>query len=527
MTSVVALTEILNVTVTPAPGSVQDTNLTEVAGNAVPTGVGASDAGTQRVALSTDSTVAISNLPVTPSTPITGTLSANGVLVSIDTNGYSSVSVQLTGTWVAEVTFQMSNDNVNFVNVQGYAFNSTMSAVDKAVNNDIFVFPVTGRYFQAVVSNFVEGTVTATAYVKTQSLAGYGEAALTQAMDAGTGTPMNVTYAGVQGAGQQPAANSVPVALANEQVLDKWIVGKQYIGSILVNTNLALDVASVGNSPAQPLDCLQYRSIGIQIFQSGSVNSGALAFEASNDGLTWVTYPLYTASANAFGTQTTTSTFSTTAGTTIIYEGPIYLRYFRIRVSTAVSTTTTQIQMWTRLSMAPYTKYNQSGVNIAQLGTATVPGGTTQTSSSSYGANGAFMPFGGIDKSITRSEFLGAPSALLTTQYTAGPYSRIGYTDLAGNMGVAGPQPFLAEDKTYPVNVRLERTTNGQDSVQDLLQQVLVELKALNYYTREMPTAIATLNQTPNPLNSFPASMRNDPENFADDQTLSRYQKGH
>ena len=57
MASVVALTELLSVTVTPAPGSVQDTNLTKVAGTAVDTGTGTSSAGTQRVVLSSDSVV--------------------------------------------------------------------------------------------------------------------------------------------------------------------------------------------------------------------------------------------------------------------------------------------------------------------------------------------------------------------------------------------------------------------------------------------------------------------------------------
>ena len=57
MTSVVALTELLTVTVTPSPGSVQDSNLTKVAGTAVSTGAGASDAGTQRVVLSSNSVV--------------------------------------------------------------------------------------------------------------------------------------------------------------------------------------------------------------------------------------------------------------------------------------------------------------------------------------------------------------------------------------------------------------------------------------------------------------------------------------
>jgi hypothetical protein len=74
MTSVVGLTEILNVTVTPTPGSVQDTNTKQVAGNSVDTGIGASGAGTQRVSLSSDSGVAVNNFPATQA--VTGTVAA-------------------------------------------------------------------------------------------------------------------------------------------------------------------------------------------------------------------------------------------------------------------------------------------------------------------------------------------------------------------------------------------------------------------------------------------------------------------
>lgn len=73
MSSVVALTELLSVTVTPAPGSVQDENIKQVNGNAVDTGVGASGAGTQRVALSTDSVVS-TKTPLTANTPTFATV---------------------------------------------------------------------------------------------------------------------------------------------------------------------------------------------------------------------------------------------------------------------------------------------------------------------------------------------------------------------------------------------------------------------------------------------------------------------
>ena len=75
MSSIVGLTEILNVTVTPAPGSVQDENLKQVAGNTVDTGTGAAGAGTQRVALSTDSQVSVSNFPATQ--PVSGSVSVS------------------------------------------------------------------------------------------------------------------------------------------------------------------------------------------------------------------------------------------------------------------------------------------------------------------------------------------------------------------------------------------------------------------------------------------------------------------
>lgn len=82
MTSVVALTEILTVTVTPAPGSVQDTNLTKVAGTAVTTGAGASDAGTQRVVLSSDSVVS-TKTALTANAPASATVGvASGLAVA-------------------------------------------------------------------------------------------------------------------------------------------------------------------------------------------------------------------------------------------------------------------------------------------------------------------------------------------------------------------------------------------------------------------------------------------------------------
>lgn len=522
MSSVVGLTEILNVTVTPAPGSVQDTNLTKVAGNAVDTGVGASGAGTQRVALSTDSQVKIAD---GSTAPITGSATGNGVLISTETLGYNSISVQLSGFWTANIVFQASNDNVNWVNVQGYAQNSSVVATDTSVDNDIYVFPVIGRYFQALVTNYTAGPVVATAYLRSQSLAGIGEASLTQAMDAETGTPIQTTFAGIQGPGQQPAANSMPVALANEDIRDLYIASRSIGTPLAVNTVIPMDGAyPIATNPGGWIDVSQYRSIYVSMVCSGTL-TGTITIEVSNDGVNLLLAPGY----NFFDTQIQDSqpygpiTGAMTLGTNKVATrvGNLGWRYVRFRITTALAGTgTVTVTAMLRMALSPY---NTSQVNLAGIG-----GQGYGTSGSNANANMNPMVIGGIDKSVVRPEFLGAPSALLTTQYTAGPYFRNAYTDLAGNMGVAGPQPFLAEDKTYPVNVRLERTTSGQESVQDLLQQILVELKAMNYYTRELPMAIAAMSQTPNP-SAFgpPTSMADDPENFFNDPTLFQYRKGN
>jgi len=166
-----------------------------------------------------------------------------------------------------------------------------------------------------------------------------------------------------------------------------------------------------------------------------------------------------------------------------------------------------------RMTLSPYI--------IAQTNFQAVAGSNIGSSATMKNASATQDTFPGLvisgtDRSIVRSELIGAMGAggINNAYNTNGPYLRNAYVDLSGSLGVAGPQPFLAEDKTYPVNVRLERSTNGQDSVQDLLQQIVLELKALSYYTREAPQA----------LNSgLMASFRDEPDNFAKDPTTFKY----
>jgi hypothetical protein len=463
------------------------------------------------------------------STPITGSLTGDGVLFTTETLGANTISIQLSGDWKALCTFQVSNDSTYWANVQGYTFNNYMSSTNTAQDNGVYIFPVTGRYFQVVVSNYRSGTVAVVAYLRQQSLAGIGETMLTQAMDSSNNTPMNVTFPGMTSTvGQQSTVTSFPVALATEQIQDKQIIGKLFSGATPVNTVLSGDASGSANLNGF-IDCLQYRSVAIHVVQSTSATAGAVIFEVSNDGVNTINNPV-----GFFDTQgvdsttlgaTNTSSLSTTGAKLIVRVGNISYRYFRIRVSTAFTgTPTVQAFVTLRMTASPYLLVPQANMQAiangsfpAQTGTGT---NATNTPVVVTNQTTAYMPIGGDDKSIVNPVVQSNPGPIASTNvnYSPGPYYRRNYVDYTGSTGVAGPDPRYAEDKTYPVNVRLERSTAGQDSVQDLLQQILVELKAMNYYTRETPSAIAQMMQYPSATAEYPTSMADEPESFVYDK---------
>ena len=428
------------------------------------------------------------------SVPIVTTLAANGTLFTVDTLGYNSISIQLSGDWAAQCTFQVSNNNTTFANVQGYTFNNYMNSINTAQDNGVYIFPVTGRYFQVLVSNYNSGTVSCTAYLRTQSLAGIGETMLTQAMDQTNNLPINVNY---QNTGQKAAAASVPVTLSDENIKDAFITGRAFTQTTTyLNFNMLLDAKDSGINPGSGIDCLQYRSLYFQ-YNSGQTAAGGntvnanFLFEASNDQINWINVPMFRLEGgSAVGISEIRSFNPTNVGGAAAYGTNLMMRYFRVRCNSFG--TSTFIQFTTTLRMTPFTYTTETYTNIVQQGGGGLSAGSAMNSAGASSATITPLVVGGIDKSIIRSELIGNMGAggINNSYLTNGPYARNAYYDLAGAAGVAGPQPFLAEDKTYPVNVRLERSTKGQDSVQDLLQQILVELKLNNHYTRETPLAM-------------------------------------
>lgn len=159
--------------------------------------------------------------------PYTATSATN--LFSIDTTGYKSVMVQLYGTWAGTVTFETSNDNTNWSNVNYVNSASSGSSAGGATTtaNGAYTFPAVLRYFRARVSTFTSGTFSATAMMRHESISFNSVFAyVSQTLQTGApgGTTTGIKSAATTNATslKTSAANISFLSLSNNTATDKY-----------------------------------------------------------------------------------------------------------------------------------------------------------------------------------------------------------------------------------------------------------------------------------------------------------------
>lgn len=92
--------------------------------------------------------------------------------------------------------------------------------------------------------------------------------------------------------------------------------------------NIVLATAGTGSTDADG-----FNTVSIQITPTGTVSSGVVTFEGSNNNTTFVAIPLYD---EASLTTNPISTVSPATGVTRFFTGPLSWRYFRARISTVI-----------------------------------------------------------------------------------------------------------------------------------------------------------------------------------------------
>ncbi|MES2864089.1 MAG: hypothetical protein V4666_08225 [Bacteroidota bacterium] len=126
-------------------------------------------------------------------------------------------------------------------------------------------------------------------------------------------------------AANQVAGNNLLTTIASGG-LDTVITGQAT--QTAVGQNIVLAVAGTGST-----DAVGSRTVAIQITPTGTVSSGVVSFEGSNDNVNFVPVMLYD---DASATANPATTVSPATGISRFFSGPIHFRYFRARISTVI-----------------------------------------------------------------------------------------------------------------------------------------------------------------------------------------------
>ena len=209
----------------------------------------------------------------------------NDIFASIDVSAYKYISLQLTGSWVGEVSFQGSNNNGTFENivVQNTGVVLTPYVLTMTANGGVKI-PVLFKFLRIRVTDYTSGTVTGTAF-------GYKEDANTgQISTVGT---VNIGASQVVGLSAGSATIGKVSITGGSTLIPKFIVGMA--GAIDVNSG------SISAVPAT------LRSIAFTNYTAGGRH-----FKIYN-----------TASVPVAGTGIPSIVCSLPAGGTLVYALPV------------------------------------------------------------------------------------------------------------------------------------------------------------------------------------------------------------
>ena len=120
-----------------------------------------------------------------------------------------------------------------------------------------------------------------------------------------------------------------------------------------LNQNIILATAGTGSyNTLDGVTGISFRSVSLQIIPAaGTVTAGVITFEGSNDNTNFVQVFL---SDNANITAVPVATVTLVASTPRHFVGAIPFRYFRARISTGITGTTTGVQAHTVFSTVPF-----------------------------------------------------------------------------------------------------------------------------------------------------------------------------
>jgi hypothetical protein len=141
-----------------------------------------------------------------------------GTIQQLDTTGFNSVSLQVFGTFVGTVTFQVSNDATTWTAVIGWAVSGAATPVSTATAAGHFLIPAIGRFFRAQVTAYTSGSIGVATTLKNQNAFFPTSTPSTNVASVGGTAVVTGGVAGIQAIGGNiavaaaPTANPIPLA---------------------------------------------------------------------------------------------------------------------------------------------------------------------------------------------------------------------------------------------------------------------------------------------------------------------------
>jgi hypothetical protein len=205
---------------------------------------------------------------------------------STDVANFASVAVQVSGTFVGTVTYQVSNDGITWSTKNLYGHTATTPGSTTTVPIQVYG-PLGARYFRATLTAFTSGTAVVTVvYNATPQVAGFQPSLAT-------------------------GANTV---------------GNVKAGFLAVTGNIAALNGTVDGTN----DLNTYASVRLQVTGTWV---GTLTFETSVDGTNWVSRVLNNSASQGASIASTT--------TNALFAGDLAGRFFRVKASAWTSGTAT------------------------------------------------------------------------------------------------------------------------------------------------------------------------------------------
>lgn len=131
-----------------------------------------------------------------------------GTVVLIDTTGYNSISLQLSGSISGQLQFQASNDSTTWTQVAGYPVGGSTGSQTFTSTTGHFIIPAVGRFFRLQITAYTSGTAVCVTTLKNQNSFLPITTLATNVSQLNGSTPINAGVAGTLAVGGNVAEDS-------------------------------------------------------------------------------------------------------------------------------------------------------------------------------------------------------------------------------------------------------------------------------------------------------------------------------